>query len=225
MLGCEKCDYKGYIRTDTYEVKSCSCAKRHDLARRMKEADIPKRMAKVKLEDWNIKQNVVGNDLSPSQIKTKESVYYILSKIYQDPNFPHEPSEINDSTVSSILFEGPADSGKTFCTTILCKKAVVNGALVKFYDWFDLTSGLDRFDNRSEIDALTYYFENCDLIAINGVVKTDLGTQAKNQLSRLFRKRINNELWTIVSSAEGVGNNLFPGWLDFCNNSLTVKLL
>ena len=225
MTECEKCGGRGYIKINDDVVETCECTKKKDLIRRMHEAHIPKRMAKAKLEDWDLKQNAVGEDLSPSQIKCKSYVETVLRTLYDTRDFPFERIKIDDNFYSQTLFTGPEDSGKTFCLSMLCKKAVAKGATVKFYDWFDLTSALDRFDNREELDNLLYNFGHCDLIAINAVAKVDLGTQAKNQLSRLFRKRTNEELWTLVSSSIGNESQIFPGWSDFYNSSLIVKLL
>jgi DNA replication protein DnaC len=224
MKGCEKCDYKGYIRINTFEVVTCECAKKNDLSNRMIEACIPKCMAKAKLEDWNLKQNPSGEDLTVQQIKNKEKAYKVLSSIYNNKSFPYEPIDMSDKAICNISFMGPAESGKTFCTSILCKKAVANGALVKFYDWFDLVAMLDRFDNKLDIESAVFNFTNCDLVAINGIMPSDVNAQARNQLSRLFRKRLNANLWTIISGSD-IPSGIFPGWNEFYSNSLVVRLI
>ena len=202
-IGCELCDYKGYIQVNTIDYQTCICVKNADIIKRYKKAYIPHRLLRHSLDDWNLKQNVMGEDLSPNQTKIKEAAFSILKKVYDNPKFPFVPAKANDIlNISSMIFAGNKNSGKSLCLSLLAKKAIENGASVRFYDWFDLCTALDRYDNKEELVDIAYEFTNCNLVCVDGVEKIDLNNQAKNQLSKLFKIRSNQESWTLVSSTE-----------------------
>ena len=225
MIGCEKCNHNGYIHINSVEVVSCECVKKNDFNIKVRDAKIPKKLIKLTLEDWNLKQDRNGGDLSPNQVKNKEKSYLVLRELCDNKAFPRHPIVIDDEPRSSVIFHGPKGSGKTLCLSVLSKRALKYGGLVRFYDWYDLVAILDRYDNRTELDAVVYDFENCDLIAVDNVDKIEIGNHAKNQLTRLFRKRTNNEMWTIISATEqALTNNPFPGWDDFKNDSYALRL-
>lgn len=195
--GCEKCEYRGYIYVDRVEVKSCECVKENAIKVEIAKSNIPKRLIKLGLEDWNIKQSAEGEDLPPDQQKKKEKIFKLLETLSDSPRFPFDPIEESNS----VIFYGNQNSGKTLCLTILCKAAIKRGAMVRFYDWYDLVATLERFDNKENLEEILYLFENCDLIAIDGIEKSDFGNQAKNQLNRIIRKRLNDGAWIICSAS------------------------
>jgi DNA replication protein DnaC len=226
MKGCKNCNYQGFVQVNDHESESCDCIKRNDFKLKIIEAKIPKKLIKLTLEDWNLKQNPNGDDLSPNQIKNKEKAYYLLRSLCDDKSFPRSAISIDGEHTSSVIFSGPKGSGKTLCLSVLAKRALKHGGTVRFYDWYDLTATLDRYDNRNELDSVVYDFENCDLIAIDNVDKIEIGNHAKNQLTRLFRKRTNNEMWTVISATESIVANMpFQGWSDFRDDSYIIKLL
>ena len=124
-----------------------------------------------------------------------------------------------------MIFAGNKNSGKSLCLSLLAKKAIENGASVRFYDWFDLCTALDRYDNKEELVDIAYEFTNCNLVCVDGVEKIDLNNQAKNQLSKLFKIRSNQESWTLVSSTEtAMSEMIFNSWKDFVSGSKIIKL-
>ena len=225
-IGCELCDYKGYIQVNTIDYQTCICVKNADIIKRYKKAYIPHRLLRHSLDDWNLKQNVMGEDLSPNQTKIKEAAFSILKKVYDNPKFPFVTAKANDIlNISSMIFAGNKNSGKSLCLSLLAKKAIENGASVRFYDWFDLCTALDRYDNKEELVDIAYEFTNCNLVCVDGVEKIDLNNQAKNQLSKLFKIRSNQESWTLVSSTEtAMSEMIFNSWKDFVSGSKIIKL-
>ena len=169
MNTCEICDGKGYIKINAIEHRTCICVKNKDIYKRYKDSGIPKKLLKHSLEDWNLKQNTLGEDLSPSQVKLKEDAFVMLSKIYDNEKFPFVPAKSGDNIISSIIFSGSKNSGKSLCLSLLAKKAIENGASVKFYDWFDLCTTLERYDNKEELVNTADEFKDNDLICIDGL--------------------------------------------------------
>lgn len=223
--GCEKCEYKGYVKINAVEVRACECTKRKDLIRRFKESGLPRKMANISLDDWNHRQDPDGNDLSLEQVETKEKALSYIQKIYNHDKFPFVPVRLNKNLYTSVIFTGPKNSGKSFVGCILGKKAIENGAQVRYYDWTELVTSLDRYDNKVEYEQINYDFSNCDLVFIDSVEKIDMNL-AKNQLSRIFKKRMNNGMWTIVSLTQSSVDDIrFPAWIDFCEDSMVIPLL
>jgi len=223
--GCSVCNYKGYIKINTIEYTTCDCVKNKDLAKRYKDANIPKKLLKLNLEDWNLKQHISGEDLSPNQIKLKENAFLILQKLHNNSRFPFEPLKTFSNLNSNIIFSGGKNCGKSLCLSILSKKAIELGASVKFYDWFDICTSLERYDNKDELNEISYEFTNCDLICIDGIEKIELNNQAKNHLSKIIKIRLNQDSWTLVSANETVTNDfIFHAWKDFVGGSDIVRL-
>lgn len=226
MNDCQICNGRGWILVNEFEAETCVCIKNQYIIKKALEANLPKRLARYSLEDWNLKQNVAGGDLGVNESQIKEKAFKILKQLYDSKQFPFTAININNTHVSSFIFAGGKNSGKSLCLSLLAKKSIIAGADVKYYEWFDLCTSLDRFDNKQELDNILWDFKNCDLICIDGVCKIDLNNQAKNQLTRLFNMRINNEQWLLCSCNEDALNlNIFNGWQDFMSGSKVAKLL
>jgi len=223
--GCQKCNFKGYVQINTVEYTTCECAKKRDILKRYKDANIPKKMIKYHLDDWNLKQTAHGEDLSPNQIKLKEQAFSIINKLYEEEKFPYEPIKIDSQLTSSIIFLGSMNSGKSMCLSLLAKKAIEKGASVKFFDWYDLCTTLERYDNKDELAEISYEFSNYHLICIDGIEKIDFNNQAKNHLSKLAKIRLNQESWILISCSDAaINESIFNVWKDLVAGSKHIKL-
>lgn len=226
MIGCDKCEGRGYIHINSVEVATCECTKRNAIYSHFLEAGIPKKLSNFTIEDWNTKQDSSGKDLTPKQISVKKAAFDVVYQIYKNSKFPFSPMNVDGASYSSLILTGPRGSGKSFVLSILAKRAIKQGGAVKYYDWFDLAMSLDRYDNKSELDQIVMDFEEKDLILIDGIEKITLNNMPKNQLARIFKKRYNDNMLTICTTNDVLcSDNLFPGWCDFCEDSLTTRLL
>lgn len=224
---CEKCEDKGILMTSTFIAEVCECVKIKNADKLFSLTGIPRKMKNLSLEDWNLKQDQNGDDLKPTQVKSKEAAFKALNAVCNSKEFPLLPISVppGKNKVTSIVFTGPSESGKSFCLAVLGKNALAKFKTVRYYEWYDLVSILDRFDNRPELDLIVNDFQNKPLILIDGMQTADMNNQAKNQLTRLFNYRMNNELWTVVSVGDaGVAVNV-PFWSKFMNESAVIKLL
>jgi DNA replication protein DnaC len=198
---CPDCGGLGYIYVNKKEAKTCECVRRNNTVSMLAESKLPKKLRNLSLEDWNPKQNHKGEDLDQQQAAFKQKILVMLEKIYDSKRFPHQTLRFKNEDYSSLIFVGEKGSGKSLCLSVICQSAVNNGASVRYFDWYELISSLDRYTEDEEYRQIRDSFYNMDLIVVDNIdYKSEIRSNMVHHLRRFFNHRTNNEKMTILTS-------------------------
>jgi DNA replication protein DnaC len=230
-IGCELCDYLGYVTTSDGKGALCKCMKRKAHHRLYEEAMIPRALWDKTLDDWDTRQDARGYDLGAQQ-KLSERVKKLFD--YYARNLRHivsgHPPSVTHAggrdKLHSLLLEGGNGSGKTFLIAVTLQDALRQGYTTHFVEWSDLIDICRSFHKEDDQDRLREIFGSYDLVAIdNATVYDNLPSQCIVQLDRLFRARLNSGKPVLIGAEVGWENIVAgSGWRGLVAKCLVVDL-
>lgn len=232
--GCSSCGGSGSWLNNEGKVILCHCLKEQMWRDKFSTAGIPaKYFGKSLSENWNLKQDPWGNNLTQSALDKKTKVKAVLDKyINAMPALcagrpikiiPNRGTTIN---LMSLLLVGGQWSGKSLICSVLAQEAVKKKLSVSYYDYADLYADLSGFDNREKQSDLADDFARKDIIIIDGVINYDMRNPTLSiQLDRIGRARTKSGKPIVISAYDGYERiEAGPGWSSMMNSCFKITL-
>ena len=230
-IGCELCDYLGYVTTSDGKGALCKCMKRKAHHRLYEEAKIPRAWWDKTLEDWDTRQDSRGYDLGAQRMLSErvKKLFSYYAKNVRHIVAGHPPSVTHAGTrdkLHSLVLEGSNGSGKTFLIAVTLQDALRQGHTAYFIEWSDLIDICRSFHKEEDQDHLRDVFGNYDLVAIDNATAYDnLPNHCIVQLDRLFRARLNSGKPVLIGAEAGWENMVAgSGWRALVANCLVASL-
>jgi len=231
---CPVCKGKQSWQDSNNKVIICHCLKTQMWNDIFKTAGIPpKYFGKSLAENWNLKQDPWGHNLTQSALNKKTLVKSILDKYINAlpaicagrplKIIPNRGTTIN---VSSLLLQGGQWSGKSLICSVIAQEAVKKKLSVTYYDYADLYSDLSSFDYREKQSELADDFKQKDIIILDGITYYEMrNPNFSIQLDRIARSRIKSGKPIIMSSYEGYEKiDAGPGWSSLLKSCFKITL-
>jgi hypothetical protein len=231
---CSTCLGKGSWLNEDNKVILCHCLKEQMWRDKFLESNIPpKYFGKTLTENWNLKQDPWGNNLTQSALLKKTQIKSVLDKyIYALPAIcaghpikiiPNKGTTIN---LVSLLLLGGQWSGKSLICSVVAQEAVRKKLSVGYYDYADLYAELSGFDNREKQSDYAEEFTQKDLLIIDGVTHYDMRNPSFSiQLDRIGRARIKSGKPIIISAYDGYEKiDGGPGWSSLISSCFKITL-
>jgi len=153
----------------------------HYIESKYKTINIPHEYWGYTIEDFNIRQDAYGNELSivDRNMKTKAKDFVIqyidnLNKILNGEIITIKNSNNDNINVFNIIFCGGKSSGKTLLASAVTKEAAsINLNSSFFFSWYYILDGFMKYhldpNSISETQEIESLFKNKQIVTIDGI--------------------------------------------------------
>lgn len=253
MVICSICNNSGMVMKDDLPV-SCECVKRKRIISLYKEVGLPIRFADIDLEQYNIKQDAHGKDISPQQEKKKITAKNVISsfinslpEMIEGIPFTYENPAGQKISSFNLLISGAKHSGKSMLAACIVKGALRQNIGAYFLEWSEIINSC--FDYYSDASAknqtkIDKYERNIAIIESGRVVVIDnldqsyenikydddrLTANVRRQIDAMFSVRSKNGVPTIVATNQSLselfGENKYgPVFTNILDDAIKVEL-
>lgn len=192
---CEICNGNFYIYDENKNVIICPCMQRKRMISVYKNAGIPLMFMDVSLNDFYLKQDSEGHDISPSDEKKKTIARKVIGNFVKKLSSMinnNQPFEYNGLKSSTIVLYGGKNSGKSMLAACIAKEALEEDLLSFFIEWSEIMNSCYDYniDVQAENQLNTQKYE--DLIKITRENKLII----IDNLDDSYEKQINQEKTT-----------------------------
>lgn len=230
---CPTCHGLGGWTNEQDQYTFCECQKEQMFFNKCIKSGVPRKNLGKSLVDWNLKQDVWGNNLTQNALDKKgeikllvERYMKVLPAVVAGNPIKIVPKVGNSINITSLLFEGGQWSGKTLLGTLIAQQAIKHNLKTEFIDWSELYSDLSGFENK---DRQTYWsetFANMDMIILDGVDYYEMRnpTLAIN-LDRVSRSRTKSGKPIVITAYPGYDKiEAGHGWSSLVASCFQITL-
>jgi chromosomal replication initiation ATPase DnaA len=231
---CSTCGGNGSWLNSEGKAVLCHCLKEQMWRDKYITAGIPpKYFGKSLTENWNLKQDPWGNNLTQSALSKKIKIKAVMDKYINAlpalcagrpiKIIPNRGTTIN---LLNLLLVGGQWSGKSLICSVIAQEAVRKKLSVAYIDYSDLYADLSGFDNREKQSDYAEEFAQKDLIIIDGITHYDMRNPTLAiQLDRIGRSRVKSNKPIIISAYDGFEKiDAGPGWSSMINACFKITL-
>jgi hypothetical protein len=228
---CPTCRGREYIK-EANGVRKCECVAPAMYAGFYANAGIPPLYYGMTINrNWNVRQDVSGQTLTPLNMTAKERIGQFITKYERAlpaivAGLPFVLVQSHARTkIRSLRLTGATNSGKSMVASILAMACVRMGLTVRYFDFADLRHRLGDFNNRDDQDTIVEDFRTRDYIVIDNVFDLNAGEYVTGEFERIARLRAGTGKPTIITNDHRFENkSLGSGWQSLINNCYEIRL-
>ena len=173
---CLICKDDGF-RINNGNVQPCECVKQKRLILLYKEIGLPLRFRDVQLEQYSIKQDAYGADLSPvaerQKIIAKDVVVQFIKSVPNMLNgnpFTYDFEDRNNQKHTlrsySLVLMGQKQSGKSMLAACIAKGCVKQGHLPYYLEWSEIINACFDYNIDAGVENITSTLKYEDILNI-----------------------------------------------------------
>ena len=231
---CPSCNGHGSWLNDDNKAVLCHCLKDQMWREKFMAAGIPqKHFGRTLSENWNLRQDPWGHNLTQNALAKKVKIKAVLDKyinalpaVCAGRPIKIVPTKGTTINLTSLLLVGGQWSGKSLICSVLAQEAIKKKLSVSYYDYADLYADLSGFENREKQSDLADDFAQKDIIIIDGVTHYEMrNPNLAIQLDCIARARTKSGKPIIISAYDGYDRiDAGPGWSSLMASCFRISL-
>jgi len=150
---CNICNDTFVVFDENKNIKVCQCMQRKRILSAYKDAGIPLMFYSIDLNDFYLKQDAGGYNISPGDEKKKTIARNVISSYIEQLHFMIEGEQFtyNDVSSSTLIIYGGKNSGKSMLAACIAKGAIEQNLLSFFIEWSEIINSC--YDYNIDVQA------------------------------------------------------------------------